>query len=272
MKRVGYIGTGIMGSPMALNLLRAGCCPSIYDIRPNNMQELARAGASVCANAFDVADKSDIIFLMVLTAEDVESVLFGEFGAVKGLQQGNIVVCMSSIPAITTKAIAARLEKVGVSMLDAPVSGGQAGAIAGKLAIMVGGEKPAFDTVLPYFKFMGDNINLVGGHGSGQTAKAANQIIVTLTRAAVGEALLFAKQDGADPEAVRQALMGGLAQSATLETYGPRRTNETNPVEFGSPILKKDINNVVAAAEELGVSLPFSELVRDKYNEFQHYM
>jgi len=267
MKHMGFIGTGAMGSLMAHRLLASGHQELfIYDSNADNMTTLQQAGAQTCANAREVARSAEIIFLMVLTANDVEAVLFGSDGAFDDLQSGNIVVCMSSIPAAAMKNIHSRLKKNNIGLLDAPVSGGKSGAREGSLAIMVGGDKEDFKVVLPYFEVMGDNINLIGAHGSGQTAKAANQIIVSVTRAAVGEALLFAQREGADPEQVRRALLGGLAHSAILDTYGARRSKLPNPIEFDSPILKKDINNIVATAAELGLELPFSRLTQEMYN------
>lgn len=268
MKNLGFIGTGAMGNLMAHRLLTSGHQELfIYDRNADKMTTLKQAGARTCASAGEVARNTEIIFLMVLTASDVEAVLFGPNGAFNSLQSGNIVVCMSSISATKVKNIHSRLKKNNVGFLDAPVSGGKSGAKEGSLAIMVGGDKEDFNVVMPYFEVMGHNINLIGAHGSGQTAKAANQIIVSVTRAAVGEALLFAQREGADPEQVRQALMGGLAHSAILETYGARISKLPNLIEFDSPILKKDINNIVTTAAELGLELPFSRLTQEMYNQ-----
>jgi len=258
-----------MGEPMATNLLAGGHALSVYDIDKDRMDALARAGATVCGNAREVAQNADIVFLMVLSPEDVESAIFGNDGAIEGLVPGNLVVCMSSIPTDVTRDIAARLAEREIGMVDAPVSGGRAGAAAGSLAIMAGGEERDFNRVLAYLKLMGDTITLVGGSGSGQTAKAANQIIVTLTRAAVGEAILFATRNGANPERIIAALSGGLADGRTLQSYGPRIAGQDNPVEFGSPILKKDINNIVEAAQSAGIELPFASLAREMYNSFE---
>jgi len=258
-----------MGEPMARNLMAGGHALHIHDLDPERMDALARDGAVPCRNAREVAQQSDIVFLMVLSPEDVETALFGRDGAIEGLVPGNLVICMSSIPTDVTRDIAARLAEREIGLVDAPVSGGRAGAAAGSLAIMAGGEERDFNRVLPYLQLMGGTITRVGGCGSGQTAKAANQIIVTITRAAVGEAMLFALRNGADPERIIAALSGGLADGQTLQSYGARIAGQDNPVEFGSPILKKDINNLVEAAQSAGIDLPFASLVREMYNSFE---
>jgi 2-hydroxy-3-oxopropionate reductase len=203
---------------------------------------------------------------MVRDATQVERVVFGDDGVAQALSPDHTLVCMSSLSAAYMKDVASRVGNA--SVLDAPVSGGKAGAEVAELTIMVGGSEADFQRIQPFLKLMGKTITRVGELGSGQTAKAANQIIVAITRAAVGEALLFAAQAGADPERVRQALAGGLADSATLETYGAWISRLDNPVRFDSPIIKKDINNVVAAAAALGVDLPCATLVRDCYNQW----
>lgn len=267
MANLGFIGTGVMGEPMARNLLAAGHALYVHDAVAANMAGLIDDGAVACDSAAEVAQHCHIVFLMVLDARQIEDVVFGVNGVAQALTPAHTLVCMSSVPAAYMKDMARRVGDVAV--LDAPVSGGKAGAAVAELAIMVGGAEGDFKRIKPFLKLMGSNITRVGELGSGQTAKAANQIIVAVTRAAVGEAMLFAARDGADPEQVRQALMGGLAHSATLETYGPRISGLQNPVRFDSPIIKKDINNVVAAARELGVDLPVSTLVRDAYNSFE---
>jgi len=257
-----------MGEPMAHNLLKEGHELSVYDLNKEAMSSLASSGASICGNPREVAEQSDILFLMVLTAADVEEVLFGDEAATDGLKPGSIVVCMSSIPAAAIQSIAKRLQESQLHLLDAPVSGGKAGARDASLAIMVGGPPAVFDKVLPYFRLLGSNITLVGESGSGQCAKAANQIIVSITRAAIGEAMLFASKNGADPERVIEALSGGLADSKNLRSYGPRLIEKGEFVEFGSPILKKDINNIVNEAEALNIDLPFAALTRKMYKNF----
>lgn len=266
MSELGFIGTGAMGCPMACRLLDAGHQVYVYDIVGANVATLRAAGAVACESAAQVARKARVVFLMVGTAAEVEEVLFESGAAAEQLGEGQLVVCMSTIEAAVARRIAQRLGQRNVGFLDAPVSGGTTGARDGSLTIMVGGNKADYDAALPLFKLMGGNINLIGSHGYGQTAKAANQIIVVLTRAAVGEALLFAQRDGADPETVRRALLGGYAQSHTLEHYALRLRGRDNPVEFGSAILKKDLNGIVEAADELGIKLPFTRLVQQMYN------
>lgn len=264
MANLGFIGTGVMGEPMARNLLAAGHALYVHDAAAAQTTGLVDAGAVACDSAVDVARHCHIVFLMVRDATQVENVVFGECGVKAALTPAHTLVCMSSLPAAFMRDIAGRIGDA--ALLDAPVSGGKAGAAAAELAIMVGGAERDFERIKPLLQLMGRTITHVGALGSGQTAKAANQIIVAITRAAVGEALLFAARDGAEPEKVRQALLGGLADSATLATYGPRISGLDNPVRFDSAIIRKDINNVVAAAVELDVDLPCATLVRDCYN------
>lgn len=266
MANIGFIGTGIMGKPMAGHLLAAGHTLHIYDLDPAPLDELAAKGAVKCASCKEVAEKSDVVFLIVPDTPDVETVLFGQDGAAEGLSSGNTLVDMSSISPVATKKIAARLAEQGVEMLDAPVSGGQIGAEQGSLTIMVGGKEQTFSAIKPYFELMGKNVNLVGGNGDGQTAKVSNQIIVALTLEAVGEALLFASKMGANPENVRQALLGGFAQSRILEVHGERMIKRTFEPGFRIRHQQKDLNNALSAARELGISLPGTALAQELYN------
>jgi len=264
MSALGFIGVGVMGEPMARRLLRAGHPLRIYDPVPEPVSRLAADGAVACRDAAEVAEGAEVIFLMVRDAAQVEQVLSGPGGLAGRLTARHTLVCLSTLNPEFMKGLAGRLP--GVALLDAPVSGGRAGAESGELAFMVGGDAAVCERVEPFLAVMGHQIRRIGPLGSGQVAKAANQIVITLTRAAIGEAFLFAARSGVDPEQVRQALLGGLARSATLETYGPRVSGLENPVQFESEILKKDINNTVAAAEAIGVHLPFATLVRDCYN------
>lgn len=266
MANIGFIGTGIMGKPMAGHLLAAGHTLHIYDLDPAPLDELAAKGAVKCASSKEVAEKSDVVFLIVPDTPDVEEVLFGQDGAAEGLSSGNTLVDMSSISPVATKKIAARLAEQGVEMLDAPVSGGQIGAEQGSLTIMVGGKEQTFSAIKPYFELMGKSVNLVGGNGDGQTAKVSNQIIVALTLEAVGEALLFASKMGANPENVRQALLGGFAQSRILEVHGERMIKRTFEPGFRIRHQQKDLNNALSAARELGLSLPGTALAQELYN------
>ena len=253
--KLGFIGLGIMGAPMAGHLAGAGH-QLFVQTRSKVPQALVDAGAQTCANAREVAERADIVFLMLPDTPDVEAVLFGENGVASGLTKGKTVVDMSSISPIETKAFAQRINALGCDYLDAPVSGGEVGAKAGSLTIMVGGPDAAFERVKPLFEKMGKNITLVGGNGDGQTAKVANQIIVALNIAAVGEALLFASKAGADPAKVRQALMGGFAASRILEVHGERMIKRTFNPGFRIALHQKDLNLALQGAKAIGVSLP----------------
>ena len=255
MSTLGFIGLGIMGAPMAGHLIAAG--HTVYlNTKGNPPDELLIAGGIVCANATEVAQKADIIFLMLPDTPDVETVLFGADGVAAGLTAGKTVVDMSSISPVVTKAFAARINALGCDYMDAPVSGGEVGAKAASLTIMVGASEETFDKVLPLLQCMGKNITLVGGNGDGQTCKVANQIIVALNIAAVGEALLFASKAGADPAKVRQALMGGFASSRILEVHGERMIKRTFNPGFRIALHQKDLNLALGAAKAMGLALP----------------
>ena len=253
--QLGFIGLGIMGAPMAGHLRAAG-----HDLfvttRSTVPQALLDAGAVACSNAAEVARRAEIVFIMVPDTPDVEAVLFGNNGVCDGLSKGKTVCDLSSISPIETKAFARRIDALGCDYLDAPVSGGEVGAKAGSLTIMVGGSEAAFARVKPLFELMGKNITLVGGNGDGQTTKVANQIIVALNIAAVGEALVFASKAGADPAKVRQALMGGFAASRILEVHGERMIKRTFNPGFRIGLHQKDLNLALQGARALGVSLP----------------
>jgi 2-hydroxy-3-oxopropionate reductase len=242
-----------MGAPMAGHLLKAGH-KLFVNTRSKVVAELA--GATVCASARQVAEQADIVFLMLPDTPDVAQVLFGENGVAAGLTAGKTVVDMSSISPIETKVFAARINALGCDYLDAPVSGGEVGAKAGSLTIMVGGPDLVFDRVKPLFELMGKNITLVGGNGDGQTTKVANQIIVALNIAAVGEALLFASKAGADPVKVRQALMGGFAASRILEVHGERMIKRTFNPGFRIALHQKDLNLALQGAKAMDMALP----------------
>jgi 2-hydroxy-3-oxopropionate reductase len=253
--KLGFIGLGIMGAPMAGHLRAAGH-ELFVTTRRAVPQALLEAGAMACTHATEVAKNADIVFLMVPDTPDVEAVLFGPEGVAAGLHAGKTVVDMSSISPTATKAFAARINALGCDYLDAPVSGGEVGAKAASLTIMVGGPQATFDRVLPLLQLMGKNITRVGGNGDGQTTKVANQIIVALNIAAVGEALLFASKAGADPAKVRQALMGGFAASRILEVHGERMIKRTFAPGFRIRLHQKDLGLALQGARELGVSLP----------------
>jgi len=251
--KIGFIGLGIMGTPMAQHLLNAQ--HDLY-VRTRSQVPAVLSAATVCATNADVARAADIIFLMLPDTPDVQSVLFGKDGVSEGLTAGKIVVDMSSISPMDTKQFAQQINALGCEYLDAPVSGGEVGAKAASLTIMVGGSQKTFDTVKPLFELMGKNITLVGGNGDGQTTKVANQIIVALNIAAVGEALLFASKAGADPAKVRSALMGGFAASRILEVHGERMIKRTFDPGFRIALHQKDLGLALNGAKTMGVSLP----------------
>ncbi|MCC6197477.1 MAG: 2-hydroxy-3-oxopropionate reductase [Burkholderiales bacterium] len=263
--KVGFIGLGIMGSPMAANLIKGGHQLFLYSI-PSVPQALADQGGTACANGKEVAQKSDIVITMVPDTPHVEAALFGDNGVAQGLSKGKIVVDMSSISPLATKEFAKKVEALGCEYLDAPVSGGEVGAKAGSLTIMVGGSESAFAKVKPLFELMGKNITLVGGIGDGQTTKVANQIIVALTIEAVGEALLFAAKAGADPAKVRQALMGGFASSRILEIHGERMVKRTFDPGFRIELHQKDLNLALSTARQMGISLPNTATCQELFN------
>ena len=266
MATLGFIGAGIMGKPMAGHLLAAGHTVYAYDLVPEPVRELCSKGATPCGCCREIAEKSDVIFIIVPDTPDVEAVLYGENGLVEGLRSGSIVVDMSSISPIATKEFAAKLSGLGVEMLDAPVSGGQVGAENASLSIMVGGKPEVFAKIKPYFELMGKNIVHVGGNGDGQTCKVANQIVVALTIEAVSEALLFASKAGADPAKVRQALMGGFAHSRILELHGERMIKRTFDPGFRIRLHQKDLNLALQSARNLGLSLPNTATAQELFN------
>lgn len=253
--KLGWIGLGIMGAPMAGHLRAAGH-ELFVTTRRQVPAALLEAGALACRTAAEVARQADVVFLMLPDTPDVEQVLFGPDGVAASLTEGKTVVDMSSISPIETKAFAQRINGLGCDYLDAPVSGGEVGAKAASLTIMVGGPEAAFERVKPLFETMGRNITLVGGNGDGQTCKVANQIIVALNIAAVGEALVFASKAGADPAKVRQALMGGFASSRILEVHGERMIKRTFNPGFRIALHQKDLGLALAGARALGVALP----------------
>jgi 2-hydroxy-3-oxopropionate reductase len=252
---VGFIGLGIMGKPMALNIAKGGHALFVHS-RSGAPQDILDAGATACGSAKEVAQSTEAVITMVPDTPDVEKVLFGADGVAAGLSAGKTVVDMSSIAPLATKEFAKRINELGCDYLDAPVSGGEVGAKAGSLTIMVGGPEAAFERVRPLFELMGKNITLVGGNGDGQTTKVANQIIVALNIAAVGEALLFASKAGADPAKVRQALMGGFAASRILEVHGERMIKRTFNPGFRIALHQKDLSLALAGAKAIGVALP----------------
>ena len=266
MSTIGFIGLGIMGRPMAGHLIDGGHKLVALQHRSPVPAELIEKGATVCGTAKDVAAQSDIVITMVPDTPQVAEVLFGPDGVAEGLAAGTLVIDMSSIAPMETKAFAARINALGCDYLDAPVSGGEVGAKAGTLTIMVGGPEAAFERAQPLFELMGKNITLVGGNGDGQTCKVANQIIVALNIEAVGEALVFASKAGADPAKVRQALMGGFASSKILEIHGLRMIDRTFNPGFRIGLHQKDLNLALSGARALGVSLPNTATAQELFN------
>jgi len=263
--KIGFIGIGIMGAPMAAHLLDAG-----HEVAVNDLNAIPQAlldkGAQMVSSAREAAVWGEVIIVMVPDTPDVETVLFGANGVAEGLSQGKIVVDMSSISPVETKLFAEKINALGCKYLDAPVSGGEVGAKAGTLTIMVGGDQPTFDKIKPLFELMGKNITLVGGNGDGQTCKVANQIIVALTIEAVGEALLFASKAGADPAKVREALMGGFASSKILEIHGERMIKRTFDPGFRIELHQKDLNLALSNARKLQMSLPNTATAQELFN------
>ena len=255
-KILGFIGPGIMGQPMALNLLKAGHAVAVYGRTPARLAPLADAGAQIYASPADVAKVADIIFTCVSDTPDVEAVIFGDGGIVYGAKAGSVVVDMSTISANATRDFAKRLESRGIDMLDAPVSGGESGAIAGTLSIMVGGKEDVFTRVQPYFAAMGKNIVHVGSNGAGQVAKSCNQIVVAVTIEAVAEAMLLAEKSGVSGAKVREALLGGFAASKILEVHGNRMLGDDYKPGFKTTLHRKDMGIVLENAQSLGLMLP----------------
>jgi 2-hydroxy-3-oxopropionate reductase len=255
MANIGFIGLGIMGRPMAANLQAGGHQLYLHN-RSAIAPELIEQGALACASGAEVARHADVVILMVPDTPHVEAVLFDAEGVAAGLAPGKIVIDMSSISPLATKAFAARINALGCDYFDAPVSGGEVGARAASLTIMVGGPERSFAAIRPLLELLGKNITLVGGNGDGQTTKVANQIVVALTIQAVAEALLFASKAGADPAKVRQALMGGFAASRILEVHGERMVKRTFKPGFRIELHQKDLNLALQGAKTLGVSLP----------------
>jgi len=265
MAKIGFIGLGIMGAPMAGHLVAGGHSLFAYS-RRELPAALRERGTVSCKSSEEVAKESDIVILMVPDTPNVEEILFGPNGVARGLSPGKIVVDMSSISPLATKDFAKRINALGCEYLDAPVSGGEVGAKAATLTIMVGGSEVTFAKVKPLFDLMGKNVTLVGGNGDGQTCKVANQIIVALNIEAVAEALLFASKAGADPAKVRQALMGGFASSRILEVHGERMIKRTFDPGFRIELHQKDLNLALANARHLGVALPNTATAQELFN------
>jgi len=259
-EKLGFVGLGIMGLPMSLNLRRAGFTLAVYNRNPARATALKDAGAKVCASPKEVAENADIIFTCVSDTPDVEAVIFGTGGIIEGVKEGSVVVDMSTISPEHTRKFAEKLAEKGVEMIDAPVSGGEAGAIAGTLTIMAGGKQNVFDRVKPYFEKMGKTLVLVGDNGAGQVAKACNQIIIAVAIEGVAEALLLAEKSGVDGAKVREALMGGFAGSKVLEVHGNRMLSNDYKPGFKTKLHRKDMGIVMQTAANAGIDLPAATL------------
>ena len=263
---IGFIGLGIMGRPMALHLRKHGHAVWVHGRRPATMAALIEAGATGCASAAEVAASADVIFVMVSDTPDVEQVILGEHGIIQRVRRGAVVVDMSTISPAATRRFAQAVAEKGADMLDAPVSGGETGAINATLSIMVGGKAATFARVRPYFECMGKNIVHVGDHGAGQVAKACNQIVVAVTIEAVSEALTFARKNGVDAAKVREALLGGFAGSKILEVHGKRMLDNDFKPGFKVKLHQKDLRIVMEDAGSLGLALPGTALVAQHLN------
>jgi 2-hydroxy-3-oxopropionate reductase len=266
MECIGFIGLGIMGKPMSLHLLKAGYLLTVLDRNPEPQNELAAAGAHVGSSPRGVAETCDVIITMLPDSPDVEEVILGRDGVLDGLRAGSLVVDMSTIMPSVARRVAEAVRQKGCDALDAPVSGGQVGAQKATLSIMVGGSPVAFERARPIFEKMGKNIVHVGDAGAGQVTKAANQIVVAVTIAAVSEALLLAAKAGVDPAKVREALLGGFAQSRILDLHGNRMLQRNFAPGFKIKLHRKDMNIILNTARELGLALPASASVAELMN------
>ncbi len=264
---IGFIGLGIMGLPMARNLLKAGYPVCALNRSRTRVDALVADGATTASTAAAVAAASDVVLTMLPDTPDVEAVVLGPHGVAAGIRAGATFIDMSTIDPAMSRRVASELRAADVAALDAPVSGGEKGAVEATLSIMVGGDAAAFERVLPILQAMGKNITLVGEAGAGQIAKACNQLIVAVTIEAVAEALALASASGVDPAKVRTALLGGFAQSRILEVHGERMLNEAYTPGFKAKLHKKDLDIVVAAEKDAHLHLPAAELLRDRMTE-----
>jgi 2-hydroxy-3-oxopropionate reductase len=266
LPRAGFIGLGVMGKPMALNLIKGGYRLLVYGRREEATAPLVAAGAIACGSAEEVAAGCDIVFTMVTTTSDVLEVVLGERGIMAGARPGFIVVDMSTISPAATRMIAARLAEAGIEMLDAPVSGGEIGAVSGTLTIMVGGKPEIFERVKPLFACLGKSIVHIGSNSAGQVAKACNQMIMLITLQGLAEAFTFARKNGLDPERLYEALSGGSAQSRVLEVLGKRMVERNYHAGIEARLHYKDIQIVLDEAHALGMALPTTALVTQMFN------
>lgn len=260
-ENIGFIGLGIMGKPMVGNLLKAGYVPCVYNRSRAAVSELEAEGATAANSSKEIAERSDIVITMLPDSPDVEAVVLGTNGILEGAHEGLLLIDMSTISPVVTKRIAAELEKRGTRMLDAPVSGGDKGAIAGTLSIMAGGDVKDFERAMPVFEAMGKTIRHCGPLGSGQVVKACNQIVVALVIEAVSEAMVLGSKAGVDPKVITQVLSGGLAQNRVLDLRGPTMIDHDFTPGFKARLHRKDMGIILETAREFGVTLPVSALV-----------
>lgn len=256
--KVGFIGLGIMGKPMAKNLVKAGYELVVFDFNKDSVEELVSCGAAAAANGKEVASQAEVVITMVPNSPHVRAAVLGENGVAEGAKPGTVVIDMSSIDPTESKAIGAELEKFGIDMLDAPVSGGEPKAIDGTLSVMVGGKKELFDKYYDMLMVMAGSVVYVGGLGSGNVAKLANQIVVAVNIAAVSEALTFAKKAGTDPELVYQAIRGGLAGSTVMDAKAPMMLGRNFKPGFRIELHIKDLNNALNAAHAISSPVPLT--------------
>ena len=266
IKQVGFVGIGHMGKPMCLNLLKAGYPLILQGRNQKNVREVVLRGAREASTPRGVAQSAEVVFTSLPDDRVVEEIVLGKNGILEGMRKGSILIETSTISPLTARRLAATLSERGIEMLDAPLSGGDVGASEGTLSIMVGGKPETFKRVLPILEKVGRNITHVGGHGAGQVAKGANQIVVALTIEAVAEALIFAKKAGVDPEKVRKALMGGFAQSRVLELHGQRMLDRNFEPGGKARLHRKDLLIVSSLAKELGIYLPGTSMALDLWN------
>ena len=260
-EKVGFIGLGIMGKPMARNLMEAGYELTVFNRSPEKAEELGKDGASVASSPTEVAEKNDIIVTMLPDSPDVRNVVAGENGVLEGIKEGSLLVDMSTISPVVTEEVAAKVRERGASMLDAPVSGGDIGAIEGTLSIMVGGSEEDFERARPLFDVMGRTVNHVGPTGAGQVTKAANQVVVALTIEAVSEALVLGSKGGVAPEKILDVLSGGLAGNKVMEVKREKFLSHEFDPGFRSELHHKDLGIALAAGREYGVVLPVTAIV-----------
>ncbi len=261
--RIGFIGLGIMGKPMAKNLLKAGHSLVVYDVMGAPVQELVAAGAEAGSSPKDVASKAEVVITMLPNSPHVEAAILGKDGVVEGIKQGTIVIDMSSIAPLVSQKVAAELAKRGITMLDAPVSGGEPKAIEGTLAIMVGGEASVFEKVKDLLLKMGSSAVLCGDIGAGNVTKLANQIVVALNIAAMSEAYVLATKSGVDPEKVFEAIKGGLAGSTVLNAKSPMVLEGNYKPGFRIELHIKDLQNALDTGHDIGVPLPLTSQVME---------